>query len=60
MINVTGAKGFCPRVIHMNKILNKTIDLTVNVVYWSSVIAMVYVCTVMYYNSNNSSKETND
>jgi len=41
----------------MNKILNKTIDLTVNVVYWSSVIAMVYVCTVMYY---NSSKETND
>jgi len=27
-------------------------------VYWSSVIAMVYVCTVMYYNSNNSSKET--
>jgi len=57
MINVTGAKGFCPRVIQMNKILNKTIDLTVNVVYWSSVIAMVYVCTVMYY---NSSKETND
>ncbi len=57
MINATGAKGFCPRVIQMNKILNKTIDLTVNVVYWSSVIAMVYVCTVMYY---NSSKETND
>jgi len=57
MINVTGAKGFCPRAIQMNKILNKTIDLTVNVVYWSSVIAMVYVCTVMYY---NSSKETND
>jgi len=57
MINVTGAKGFCPRVIQMNKILNKTIDLAVNAVYWSSVIAMVYVCTVMYY---NSSKETND
>jgi len=57
MINATGAKGFCPRVIQMNKILNKTIDLAVNVVYWSSVIAMVYVCTVMYY---NSSKETND
>ena len=57
MINATGAKGFCPRVIQMNKILNKTIDLTVNLVYWSSVIAMVYVCTVMYY---NSSKETND
>ena len=57
MINVTGAKGFCPRAIQMNKILNKTIDLTVNMVYWSSVIAMVYVCTVMYY---NSSKETND
>ncbi len=57
MINVTGAKGFCPRAIQMNRILNKTIDLTVNVVYWSSVIAMVYVCTVMYY---NSSKETND
>ena len=57
MINATGAKGFCARVIQMNKILNKTIDLTVNVVYWSSVIAMVYVCTVMYY---NSSKETND
>ena len=60
MINATGAKGFCPRVIQMNKILNKTIDLTVNVVYWSSVIAMVYVCTVMYYNSNNSNRETND
>lgn len=57
MINATGAKGFCPRVIQMNKILKNTIDLTVNVVYWSSVIAMVYVCTVMYY---NSSKETND
>ena len=57
MINVTGAKGFCPRAIQMNKILNNTIDLTVNMVYWSSVIAMVYVCTVMYY---NSSKETND
>jgi len=57
MINATGAKGFCPRVIQMNKILNKTIDLAVNAVYWSSVIAMVYVCTVMYY---NSSKETND
>jgi len=57
MINVTGAKGFCPRAIQMNRILNKTIDLTVNMVYWSSVIAMVYVCTVMYY---NTSKETND
>jgi len=57
MINVTGAKGFCPRAIQMNRILNNTIDLTVNMVYWSSVIAMVYVCTVMYY---NSSKETND
>ena len=44
----------------MNKILKNTIDLTVNVVYWSSVIAMVYVCTVMYYNSNNSNRETND
>ena len=60
MINATGAKGFCPRVIQMNQILNKPIHLTTNVVYWSSVIAMVYVCTVMYYNSNNSSKETND
>jgi len=57
MINVTGAKGFCPRAIQMNRILKNTIDLTVNIVYWSSVIAMVYVCTVMYY---NSSKETND
>ncbi len=57
MINVTGAKGFCPRAIQMNRILKNTIDLTVNMVYWSSVIAMVYVCTVMYY---NSSKETND
>lgn len=60
MINVTGAKGFCPRVIQMNKILNKTIHLTTNVVYWSSVIAMVYMFSLMYYNSNNSSKETND